>query len=231
MKMPTPMHAGTLVRRENRFLALVRLADGALVRAHCPNSGSMKGCNVPGRPVRLSESPRPGRTTRFTWEMVKPGRTWVGINTLRTNGLVREAVEDGTIRELGGYHTIRSEVRFGKHSRLDFLLAGPAGECYVEVKSVTLLEGTTARFPDAVTGRGQRHMQELMRAVEAGHRAAVVFVVQRSEARAFSPADGIDPLYGAWLRRAAARGVEVLAYRARVSARSIRIAERVPCLL
>jgi len=231
MKMPSPLIPGILIQRKNRFMAHVRLTNGSVVHAHCPNSGSMKGCNVPGRPVRLSVCDNPKRRTRFTWEMVKPERTWVGINTLRTNGLVREALEDGTLEPLQGYHTIRSEVRFGERSRLDFLLEGSAGSCYVEVKNVTLLTGRTALFPDAVTERGQKHMQELIRAVRQGHRAAVVFVVQRSDALACAPADAIDPLYGRWLRRAAAQGVEVLSYKARVSARSIRITDRIPCML
>jgi len=231
MKMPTPLHPGTLIQRKNRFIAYVRLADGNVVTAHCPNSGSMKGCSIPDSPVRLSESGNPERKTRFTWEMVRPGRTWVGINTLRTNGLVREALENGTLEELQGYETIRSEVKFGKHSRLDFLLEGPLGSCYVEVKNVTLREGDTALFPDAVTERGQKHMRELIRAVGMGHRAAVVFVVQRWDARRFAPADGIDPLYGRWLRTATKKGVEILAYKARVSARSIRITEKIPVRL
>jgi sugar fermentation stimulation protein A len=231
MKMPTPLHSGTLIRRVNRFIAHVRLADGNVVNAHCPNSGSMKGCNTPGRPVRLSESDNPARKTRFTWEMVRPDRTWVGINTLRTNDLVREALENGTLKELQGYEAIRGEVKFGRHSRLDFLLEGPSGSCYVEVKNVTLLEGGTALFPDAVTERGQKHMRELIRAVKMGHRAAVVFVVQRSDARCFAPADGIDPQYGRWLRTAAKNGVEILAYKARVSARSILVTQKIPTLL
>jgi len=231
MKMPAPLHPGTLIRRRNRFVAQVRLSHGAVVEAHCPNSGSMRGCSVPGSPVLLSENDSPARKTRFTWEAVRSGRTWVGINTLRTNALVREALENGTLAELQGFQTIRGEVPVGRNSRLAFLLQGPEGACYVEVKSVTLLEGTTALFPDAVTVRGHKHMWELARMAGAGHRAAVVFAVQRADAVDFAPADGIDPLYGRRLRAAVQEGVEVLAYRARVTTQSIRITQRIPVLL
>jgi sugar fermentation stimulation protein A len=228
MKMPPPLHPGTLIRRRNRFIAEIRLDHGEEVTAHCPNSGSMKGCNLPGAPVLLSESDNPARKTRYTWEMVRAGRTWVGINTLRTNALVREAIENGTIAELQGYESIRSEVKFGKHSRLDFLLEGPAGSCYVEVKNVTLVEHRTALFPDAVTTRGQKHMRELVRAVKMGHRAVVVFAVQRGDVNAFAPADVIDPVYGKELRNALKKGVEALSYRAHVSAGNIRITKPLP---
>ena len=231
MRMPADLLQGTLLRRYKRFLADVRLPDGETVTAHCPNSGSMKGCNTPGSPVLLSRSENPRRKLAFTWEMIRIGRVWVGVNTHTTNLLAREGIEKGVVEELQGYASLRREVRFGANSRLDFLLTGATGRCYVEVKNVTLVEGGVARFPDAVTLRGQKHLDELVRARRMGHRAAMLFVVQRGDARAVAPADDIDPAYGAGLRRAVRSGVEALAYRARVTRKEIALRRRLPVLL
>lgn len=219
------------MRRYKRFLADVQLADGSEVTVHCPNSGSMMGCAEPGSTVLLSRSANLARKYPFTWELVKVGTTWVGINTGRPNSLVREAVCEGTVPELAGYDTIRPEVRYGKNSRIDLLLSGPAGLCYVEVKNVTLVDGETARFPDAVTKRGQKHLLELVQVVREGGRGVIFFVVQRGDARRVEPADGIDPEYGRLLRRAVEQGVEALAYQARVEPEGIRLAKRLPILL
>jgi len=202
MRFPSPLVPGRLVARYKRFFADVRLTDGRLVTAHCPNSGSMLGCKEPGSPVYLSHQPGRNRKLAWTWEMVRVGRTWVGINTLWPNRLVVEAIEDGTLGELQGYSGIRREVRVSPRSRLDLLLEGGSGRCWVEVKNVTFRSGALAAFPDAVTERGTRHLRELVRLVRAGHSGALVFVVQRGDCSAFRPADEVDPEYGRWLRRA-----------------------------
>ena len=160
--------------------------------------------------------------------MVRVEDVWIGINTQRTNGLVREAIENRAIMELEGYERIRGEVAVGRHSRLDLLLEGPAGTCYVEVKNVTLLQDGIALFPDAVTLRGQKHLGVLKNVLKKGHRAVVFFVVQRGDARAFSPADAIDPEYGRKLRQSVGKGVEALAYRARVTPGEILLNKRLP---
>src|SRR6185369_4202670 len=155
----------------------------------------------------LSESDNPARKLPYTWELVHADGCWVGINTALTNRLAREGIEEGMVAELQGYGRIRAEVCYGsERSRIDLLLEEP-GLCYVEVKNVTLIEDGVARFPDAVTVRGQKHLRELMAMVEAGARAVNLFVVQRSDARAVAPADDIDPTYGRLLRQAAAAGV------------------------
>lgn len=232
MQLPQPLYPGRLIRRYQRFLADVELDDSSVVTAHCPNSGSMKGCNLPGSPVLLSISGKPERRLKYTWELVFADGFWVGINTGLPNRLVREGIENGVIAELQGYPSIRPEVSYGEEkSRIDLLLSGPDGLCYVEVKNVTLVEGSLALFPDAVTTRGQKHLRELMEVVHRGERGVIFFVVQRGDGEAVAPADAIDPEYGRLLRLAAETGVEVLAYRARVTPAGIVLNERLPVIL
>lgn len=231
MKLPTPLYPGRLIRRYQRFLADVELDNGEVVTVHCPNSGSMKGCNLPGSPVYLSMSDNPGRKYPHTWELVLADGCWAGINTQFPNRLVREAIENGVVKELQGYNDIRPEVRYGESSRIDLLLSRPGERCWVEVKNVTLVEGGRALFPDAVTIRGQKHLRELMAVVKQGERGVIFFVVQRADGDAVSPADRIDPEYGRLLRLAIAEGVEALAYRARVTPTEVLLTERLPVMV
>jgi len=220
-----------LIRRYKRFLADVELSDGSQITVHCPNSGSMAGCAVPGSRVLISRSPNPARKYCYTWELVEADGHWVGINTGLPNRLAREAIEAGVMTELQGYDRIRQEVAYGSNSRIDLLLTGEGGLCYLEIKNVTLVDGERALFPDAVTTRGQKHLRELMQVVAAGHRGVTLFMVQRQDAVAMSPADGIDPIYGQLLRRAAESGVELLAYQALVSPAEIRVTNPLPIYL
>ncbi len=231
MDLPHPLYPGTLIRRYQRFLADVMLDSGETVTAHCPNSGSMKGCAVPGYRVLLSRSANPRRKYCYTWELVEVDGSWVGINTGLPNRLVAEAIRERKVPELAGYSEIRPEVRYGEHSRIDLLLSGPAGLCYVEVKNVTLVEGGRALFPDSVTERGQKHLRELMREVASGNRGVIFFVVQRGDADAMAPADTIDPEYGRLLRRAAGSGVEAMAWQARVEPEEIVLYRRLEVCL
>ena len=230
MRLP-PLIAGTLIRRYKRFLADVLLEDGDVITAHCPNTGSMQGCATPGSRVFLSRSSNPGRKYPFGWELVEADGFWVGINTGLPNRLAREAIENGTVAELQGYETIRPEVPYGESSRIDLLLEGSTGRCFVEVKNVTLVDDGKALFPDAVTTRGQKHLQELMRVVREGDRGVIFFNVQRGDGNSVSPADMIDPEYGRLLRLALENGVEALAYRALVTPEEIRLTERLPVIL
>ena len=232
MFFPSPLIPGTLIRRYQRFLADVRLDNGEIVVAHCPNTGSMMGCNEPGSRVWLSESDNPTRKHRYTWELVEAlPDVWVGLHTGRSNGLVEEAILSGTIAELTGYENIRREVKFGQErSRVDLLLShAEKPDCYVEVKNVTaVVDNGVAIFPDAVSDRGAKHLRELMVVVASGQRAALVFCVQREDVTEVRPADEIDPVYGRTLRDAIAAGVEVLAYGARVSSEGISITKGLP---
>ncbi len=226
MKLPQPLYPGVLIRRYKRFLADIELEGGETVTAHCPNSGSMKGCAVPGSRVLLSLSGNPNRKLHYTWELVQANGLWVGINTGLPNKLTGEAIMRGTIRELAGYDTIRPEVKYGGNSRIDLLLSGKQGLCYVEVKNVTLVEGNRALFPDAETLRGQKHLTELMREVREGNRGVIFFVVQRADACSMAPADAIDPEYGRLLRLAVANGVEAFAWQAHVDPEEIYLDRR-----
>lgn len=230
MRFSPPLIAGTLLRRYQRFLADVRLADGTVVTAHCPNSGSMRTCAEPGWAVRLSPSDAPGRRLRYTWEMAHNGRCWIGVNTGWPPAVAAAAIATGRVPELTGYPVLRREVPYGtRRSRIDLLLEAGARRCYVEVKNVTLLmpDGAVA-FPDAVTERGRKHLLELTDVVRAGQRGVMLYVVQRADGAWFRPAVEIDPEYAQALAAAEAAGVEVLVYRAAVSPRGIRLAEPVP---
>ena len=227
MRFQSPLIRGTLVQRYKRFLADVRLANGAVVTAHCTNTGSMMGCKEPGSAVYLSRSDNQNRKLLYTWELIQIGHTWVGINTMHPNRLVPEAVEAGVIQELRGYESIRREVKVSAHTRLDLCLEGKNGACFVEIKNVTLAVDGTAAFPDAVSERGTKHLKELMRLKRQGHRAAIVFVIQRGDCDYFRAADEIDAEYGRWLRRAIKAGVEALPYRADVTPKEIVVKERI----
>ncbi len=228
MKFSEPLLKGFLIKRYKRFLADVRLSDNGLLTAHCPNSGSMKTCQEPGWPVMLSDSNNPKRKLRYTWEMVHNGICWIGINTHLANRIAREAIESGTIEELTGYSGIRAEVKYGQNSRIDLLLSGNGASCYVEIKNVTLVEEDGHYyFPDAVTERGRKHLGELEEMVRRGHRAVMLFVIQRSDGDIFKPADHIDPKYGTALRQAVENGVEVLAYRAEVTPQEISVKNKI----
>lgn len=223
---------GRLIKRYKRFMADIRLDDGSVVTAHCPNSGSMLGCNMPGSRVMLSRSESPTRKLPYTWELVQVENFWVGINTMLPNRLVEEGILDGTITELQGYQTLRREVRYGsENSRIDLLLERGDERCYIEVKNVTLVEGGLALFPDAVTVRGQKHLRELMEVLQKGQRGVILFTVQRGDGVAVAPADRIDPEYGRLLRKAVDCGVEALAYRATVQPDQIRLTEPLGLLL
>jgi sugar fermentation stimulation protein A len=227
MRFKSRLIRGTLIQRYKRFLADVRLENDEIVTAHCTNTGSMMGCKEPGSAVYISRSENLGRKLPYTWELIKADGGWVGINTMHPNKLVPEAVESGVIKELCGYATIRREVKVSAHSRLDLCLEGSNGSCFVEVKNVTLAINGTAAFPDAVSERGTKHLKELMRLKRQGHRAAIVFVIQRGDCDNFRPADEIDNEYGRWLRRAVKAGVEALPYRAKVTAKEIILTERI----
>jgi len=202
---------GVLLKRYKRFLIDVRLRNGHIITAHCPNTGSMKTCSEPGRTVYLSLHKNPKRKYKYTWEIIDMPGSLVGVNTMVPNKLVKEAATRGKIKGLEEYSRVRSEVVVSDHSRLDLLLETDSGErCYIEIKNTTLVQEGAAYFPDAVTIRGRKHLEELARLAKIGHRAVILFLIQRMDAVSFSPADHLDPDYGRMLRRVAKEGVEIL---------------------
>ena len=228
MHFASTLVPASLIRRYNRFLADVRLEDGSELIVHCPNSGSMKTCLGEGWPVMLSDSGKPERKYRFTWEMVHNGKCWIGINTHLANRIVEEAILNDEIPELREYSEIRSEVKYGENSRIDLLLKNAGSKCFVEVKNVTMVEEDGFyKFPDSKTERGKKHLLELSEMVRQGHRAVMFFLVQRSDGTVFKPASHIDPAYASNLVQARKKGVEILVYRAEVSPQKILIAEKI----
>jgi sugar fermentation stimulation protein A len=228
MILPTPQYSGKLIKRYKRFLADIKLDNGKAILAHCPNSGSMKSCNMPGSLVIVSKSDNPKRKLEYTWELIQVNGSWVGINTNHPNKLVHEGITTGKIKELQGYSYIKSEVIYGDHSRVDLLLEDVKRKCFIEVKNVTLVENGTAMFPDAETKRGQKHLRELTKMIREGHRSVIFFVVQRLDGKVFKPADHIDKAFGEILRQATREGVEAIAYQASVSPQIIELFQRIP---
>lgn len=236
MRLPEPLGTATLIRRYQRFLADLRLDDGSILTVHCPNTGSMLNCQEPGSRVCFSTADNPTRKYPHTWELIETATGhWVGIHTGRANGLVREAITHGVIRQLQGYGHLRAEARWGNDgTRFDFLLTGHTQrpDCYVEVKSVTLgREGGIGAFPDAVSDRATRHLRELMACVATGLRGVLVFCVQHTGIERVQPADDIDPAYGRTLREAVAAGVEVVAYGARIEPPDLVLTTELPVWL
>jgi sugar fermentation stimulation protein A len=240
MKFVPPLQAVTLLRRYKRFMADVRLADGSELTVHCPNTGSMRHCVLPGeeQAALISDSGNPRRKYRHTLEAVRVVHGhWAGVNTGRTNALVAQALTAGRLPGLAPGAGVEREVTFGD-SRFDLALgARAAPDTFIEVKNVTLGPGPgdpdhgVIRFPDSVTLRGQKHLRSLMEVVRQGRRAVLFFCVQHGGARATGPADDIDPHYGELLREAAAMGVEVIAWRTRMSAHEFVLDRPLPVLL
>ena len=234
MEMPSELVPGTLIKRYKRFLADVRLARGEEITASCPNTGSMMGLKEPGNRVWLSISDSKTRKYRHTWELVEVDihgkRPLVGINTGRPNKMVAEAIENGVLSELVGYASQRAEVKYGSNSRIDILLEDDSKPpCYVEVKNTTLLrQPGVAEFPDAVTSRGAKHLNELAEMVRHGARAVMVYLVHRNDAERFTFAHDIDPSYLEAYRQASAAGVEALAYACDVTPQHATLTHSLP---
>ncbi|TCO73508.1 DNA/RNA nuclease SfsA [Rhodovulum euryhalinum] len=231
MRFQSPLVPGRLIRRYNRFLADVTLDSGDAVTAHCPNPGSMMGLKDPGLRVWLEPNDDPRKKLRFGWRLAElPGGHWAGIDAGLANRVVREALEAGRVTALANYPTLRPEVAYGEKSRVDFLLSGPGlPDAYLEVKNVHLRRTDDwAEFPDSVTARGARHMAELARMAQAGHRAAVLYLVQRTDCARFRLAADLDPAYAAAARAAQAAGVEMLCHATRIGPDGVTLAHPLP---
>lgn len=214
MQFSAPLISGRLVKRYKRFLADVILdSGGEEVTAHCANPGSMLGLKEPGMRVWLSRSDNPARKLKYSWEVAEVDDALVGISTAHPNKLVEEALQDGRIEGLTGFASLRREVKYGKNSRIDFLLEDADGrKTYVEVKNAHLMrEPGLAEFPDSVTARGAKHLVELSDMVTEGHQAAMVFLVQRPDCDQISLAGDIDPVYAEAFASARAAGVRAYA--------------------
>jgi sugar fermentation stimulation protein A len=231
MIVPTPLLSGTLVARYKRFLMDVRVGTD-LVTVHCPNSGTMEGCLPDGAEVLASPKTGQGKLSHVA-EWIRGDDGWIGINTHRANAIVGEALRARSIPTLAAYATVRAEVPYGEHSRVDFLLSGPGlPDCYVEVKNTTWSgpDGALA-FPDAVTLRGQKHLVELARQIQNGNRAVLLFLANRPHGDYVRACHEKDPAYAKALRIAHQAGVEILAFRTRIDPPAVTLGESVPVRL
>ncbi len=227
MRFQTELIPATLIRRYKRFLADVRLPDGQEMTAHCPNPGSMMGMADEGMRVWLEPNDDPKKKLKYGWRLIEDGGVFIGVDTGVPNRVIGEALRAGAIAPLAAYETVRSEVKYGENSRIDFLLQQDGlPDVYVEVKSVTLSRQTgLAEFPDSVTKRGAKHLDELANMVAAGHRAVMLYLVQRTDCTRVALADDIDPAYGRAFDAALAAGVETIAVGANITPQTVDVGE------
>jgi sugar fermentation stimulation protein A len=231
MRFQTPLVPGRLIRRLNRFLSEAELISGEIVRAHCPNPGSMMGLSDPGLKVWLEPNDDPKKKLKYGWRLVEFGDGhWSGVDTAVPNRVVKEALTSCQIAELGRYTSVRPEVPYGERSRVDFLLTEPGlPDAYVEVKNVHLRrEDDWAEFPDSVTTRGARHLRELSSMVAQGHRAVMLYLVQRTDCARLKMASDLDPNYAEAFARARKAGVEMLCYGTSIDSTSVMLADPLP---
>ncbi|WP_372603816.1 DNA/RNA nuclease SfsA [Actibacterium sp.] len=231
MRFQTPLVPGRLIRRYKRFLADAVLDDGRQVTAHCANPGSMLGLAEPGMRIWLEPNDDPKKKLKFGWRLVDhENGHFTGVDTSVPNRALRAALQAGEVDELAAYGTVRPEVKYGTNSRVDFLLTQPSlADAYVEVKSVTLNRGGDwAEFPDSVTARGTRHLAELTAMAAQGHRAVLLFLVQRTDCARVRVAGDIDPAYARAFDAARAGGVQVLAYGTRISPEGVALGRALP---
>lgn len=229
MRFPTPLVPATLIRRYKRFLADCVLPDGAEVVAHCANPGSMMGLAEPGSRIWLEPNDDPKKKLKYGWRLVEhEDGHFTGVDTSVPNRALKAALEAGQVPGLPPYDTVRAEVKYGTNSRIDFLLSGER-DTYVEVKSVTLSrQPGLAEFPDSVTARGTKHLGELAQMVADGHRAVMLYLIQRTDARRFTLAADIDPAYAAAFAQARAAGVEALAFGTHISPQGVTLGDPLP---
>ena len=233
MKFQSKLLKGYFKRRYKRFFVEAELENG-LVTAHCPNTGSMKGLLEEGNIVWFSEASSKKRKLKYTWELTvdKESKSLVGINTHSPNKIVYEALLNKNIKEFKDYDIIKKEVKYGNNSRIDFLLENESMKtCYLEVKNVHYTEGNgIALFPDAVTSRGLKHLNELIDVVNQGNRAAMLYLVQREDCDKFTLAKDIDPEYCKVFNEAVRNGVEILCFSCKISVSSIFIGDKITIL-
>ncbi len=222
MKFKNNLVAGKLIKRYKRFLVDVELDDESIITAHCNNSGSMKTCIEEGARVYLSESDNPKRKTKFSWEMIFINNGWIGVNTIIPNKLVYDAIINGGINKLKGYKIVKREVTYSD-SRFDIYAENANEKCFIEVKNVSMKVNNYARFPDAVTVRGKKHLETLIKVKQAGYRAVMVYVIQRMDINMFGTDKNIDPNYAETLLKAVAEGVEIIPLQAKVTPTGIKI--------
>lgn len=228
MRFQTDLIPARLIRRYKRFLADARLEDGREITAHCANPGSMMGLAEEGMKIWLEPNDDPKKKLKYGWRLVDhENGHFTGVDTSVPNRALKAALEAREIARLGDYDVVRPEVKYGENSRIDFLLQGSGPDTYVEVKSVTLCRETgLAEFPDSVTKRGAKHLMELSAMVAEGHRAVMLYLVQRTDCSEMSLAGDIDPTYARAFTDARAAGVEMMCLGTKITPEGVWIEER-----
>ncbi len=232
MKFPSPLLRGKLIKRYKRFLADILLEDGETITAHCANPGSMLGLKEEGAKVWVSKAVNPKRKLRYDWQLIEADNTLVAIHTGNPNKIVEEALINNQIDELGHYETLKREVKYGDNSRIDLLLSdNRKADCFVEVKNVHLSRKKgLVEFPDSVTARGAKHLAELSKMVEQGHRAVMFFLVQRADGNIFKLAQDIDVTYAKAFDNALKKGVEAICYQCHIDLKEITVEKKLPII-
>ena len=231
LRFSAPLIYARFRRREKRFLAEVDLPDGSRTWVHVPNSGALTGCLFPGMDIVLTADDRPGRRTAYTWRFCRVKSGWVCVDTLVPNRLLAAALQGPGLPGLAPPLQVRPEVTLPNGSRLAFLVEQAGKLHFIEVKSITWVENGVGLFPDGVTSRGRRHLQELTVLVKQGHRAWNIFVVQRQDARIMAPAGRVDPAYARELAQAAQAGVKLVALTTRIEPPQITLSGTIPVAL
>lgn len=222
-----PLIEGKLIKRYKRFLADITLNSGEVITAHVPNSGAMTSCIEPNCAVWVSFHDNPKRKLKYTLELTQMNKELICTNTGVANKIAIEAINNGVIKQLKGYSSLKPEQKYGQSSRIDILLENDNEKCYVEIKSVSLKQNDTFAFPDVITSRGLKHLKELSDMVQQGHRAVMLYIIQRTDNAPFTLAQNIDPKYVQGFQEAVGIGVEVLVYQSSISTTDIQIEKEI----
>ncbi|MFN0157320.1 MAG: DNA/RNA nuclease SfsA [Bacteroidota bacterium] len=231
MTFTLPLLHGTLIKRYRRFLADVKLEDGSVVTAHCPNSTTMTGCCEPGRPVVLSDSQDDNRRHPLTWELINMNDSWVSINPLLGRKIALRAIEEKIVPSLSFFHESQREAHYGIRGKIDLILHGMEKNGFVNLFTVTWAENGIALFPDVVNERAEKSLRQLAEIAKQDHHAAAFFFVQRGDCRVFKPAEHVDKDFMKAMIAAQSAGVEFLVYRADVTGSSVDLGTPIPCSL
>ena len=227
MNFENKLISGVFIKRYKRFFVDVKI-ENKVITAHCPNTGSMKGLLKEGNKVWLSKSNNPDRKLKYTLQIIEDNKSKIGVNTHLTNKIVLEALENNLIKEFGKNTTIKSEIKFGNNTRFDFLITKQNYKAFLEVKNVTLARNPKiAEFPDAVTSRGAKHIEELIKASKKGYQVYIAFIIQREDCNQFAIANDIDPVYSTLLSKAVKKRLNILCYDCKFSSKGIRINKKI----
>ena len=227
MNFENKLISGVFIKRYKRFFVDVKI-ENKVITAHCPNTGSMKGLLKEGNKVWLSKSNNPDRKLKYTLQIIEDNKSKIGVNTHLTNKIVLEALENNLIKEFGKNTTIKSEIKFGNNTRFDFLITKQNYKAFLEVKNVTLARNPKiAEFPDAVTSRGAKHIEELIKASKKGYQVYIAFIIQREDCNQFAIANDIDPVYSTLLSKAVKKRLNILCYDCKFSSKGIKLNKQI----